>query len=243
MIKFFRHIRKTLLNEGKTSKYFKYAIGEIVLVVIGILIALQINTWNENRKQIDTQNAIYLIVKEDLETDISDFESFIQEYDTLQKPAFEAVLLNELTKEDWKNNPNYLTVMKGYEDLGVSQRGFDQLKKISGLSNNLEQSLTSEINKFYDERIVEFNRGANELGTQHERNYIYFQNFGWYASFLMQNKTDGFIDSFYTDPTIKGRIATYFFIYRIYIIELQKYITKAKVLIAAIDTHLNEKHD
>ena len=50
MIKFFRHIRKSLLNEGKTSKYFKYAIGEIVLVVIGILIALQINNWNESRK-------------------------------------------------------------------------------------------------------------------------------------------------------------------------------------------------
>ena len=50
MIKFFRSIRKSLLNEGKTSKYFKYAIGEIILVVIGILIALQINNWNENRK-------------------------------------------------------------------------------------------------------------------------------------------------------------------------------------------------
>ncbi len=57
MIKFFRHIRKSLLMEnppaegaGKTSKYIKYAIGEIILVVIGILIALQINNWNENRK-------------------------------------------------------------------------------------------------------------------------------------------------------------------------------------------------
>ncbi len=51
MIKFFRHIRQKLLMENKTSKYFKYAIGEIVLVVIGILIALQINNWNEKRKQ------------------------------------------------------------------------------------------------------------------------------------------------------------------------------------------------
>jgi len=50
MIKFFRNIRKTLVNEGKTTKYLKYAIGEIVLVVIGILIALQINNWNEQRK-------------------------------------------------------------------------------------------------------------------------------------------------------------------------------------------------
>lgn len=50
MIKFFREIRQNLLNQGKTGKYFKYAIGEIVLVVIGILIALQINNWNEWRK-------------------------------------------------------------------------------------------------------------------------------------------------------------------------------------------------
>lgn len=51
MIKLFRNIRQNLLAEGKTTKYFKYAIGEIVLVVIGILIALSINNWNESRKQ------------------------------------------------------------------------------------------------------------------------------------------------------------------------------------------------
>jgi hypothetical protein len=49
MIKFFRKIRQNLLSEGKTSKYFKYAIGEIILVVIGILIALAINNWNNER--------------------------------------------------------------------------------------------------------------------------------------------------------------------------------------------------
>ena len=49
MIKFFRKIRQNLLMENKTGKYFKYAIGEIVLVVIGILIALSINNWNQNR--------------------------------------------------------------------------------------------------------------------------------------------------------------------------------------------------
>lgn len=50
MVKFFRKIRHTLLLEEKFVKYLKYAIGEIVLVVIGILIALQINNWNEQRK-------------------------------------------------------------------------------------------------------------------------------------------------------------------------------------------------
>lgn len=46
MIKFFRSIRQKLISEGKTVNYLKYAIGEIILVVIGILIALQVNTWN-----------------------------------------------------------------------------------------------------------------------------------------------------------------------------------------------------
>ncbi|MBO6879521.1 DUF6090 family protein [Winogradskyella sp.] len=51
MIKFFRHIRKNLMEQNKTSKYLKYAIGEIILVVIGILIALSINNWNESLKE------------------------------------------------------------------------------------------------------------------------------------------------------------------------------------------------
>ena len=50
MIKFFRKIRYDLMEKNKTGKYLKYAIGEIILVVIGILIALQINNWNEDNK-------------------------------------------------------------------------------------------------------------------------------------------------------------------------------------------------
>ncbi len=55
MIKFFRHIRQSLIMKNQTGKYFKYAIGEIVLVVVGILIALQINNWNQNRLNAQTE--------------------------------------------------------------------------------------------------------------------------------------------------------------------------------------------
>ncbi|MFC7357687.1 DUF6090 family protein [Jejudonia soesokkakensis] len=59
MIKFFRKIRQRLISENKFSKYLLYAIGEILLVVIGILIALQINNWNENRKSnLQERNAL-----------------------------------------------------------------------------------------------------------------------------------------------------------------------------------------
>ena len=58
MIKFFRQIRFKLMSENKTSKYFKYAIGEIILVVIGILIALQINTWNNNNQNLKREQEV-----------------------------------------------------------------------------------------------------------------------------------------------------------------------------------------
>jgi mRNA-degrading endonuclease YafQ of YafQ-DinJ toxin-antitoxin module len=67
MIKFFRKIRQNLLSEGKTGKYFKYAIGEIILVVIGILIALQINNWNENRKNRKLEQDYYCRILEDFQ--------------------------------------------------------------------------------------------------------------------------------------------------------------------------------
>ena len=51
MLRFFRNIIKELAAENKVTAYLRYAIGEIILVVIGILIALQINNWNERRKK------------------------------------------------------------------------------------------------------------------------------------------------------------------------------------------------
>ena len=67
MIKFFRKIRQNLLMENKTGKYFKYAIGEIVLVVIGILIALSINNWNSNRIERNSDYQLINALITDLE--------------------------------------------------------------------------------------------------------------------------------------------------------------------------------
>ncbi len=69
MIKLFRRIRQKMLTENKFSKYVLYAIGEIILVVIGILIALQINNWNENRKtEIKIKNSL-VALRSDLTQD------------------------------------------------------------------------------------------------------------------------------------------------------------------------------
>lgn len=77
MIKFFRNIRQGLIIENKTGKYFKYAVGEIVLVVIGILIALSINNWNEDRKERNKEIVYLKNLKVDLENEIINSEDFV----------------------------------------------------------------------------------------------------------------------------------------------------------------------
>jgi hypothetical protein len=69
MIKLFKRIRQNLIAKGKTTKYFKYAIGEIILVVIGILIALQINNWNEANKNEKREHDFLINLQEDLRSD------------------------------------------------------------------------------------------------------------------------------------------------------------------------------
>lgn len=78
MIKFFRLIRQRLLSEKKLNKYLLYAIGEIVLVVIGILIALQINNWNESKKNLKAKLNYIESFKRDLSLDTLDLSNAIK---------------------------------------------------------------------------------------------------------------------------------------------------------------------
>jgi hypothetical protein len=88
MIPFFRKIRKKLSDDNKPLRYIRYAIGEIVLVVIGILIALQINNWNEKQKLDAKTQDYYLQLLDDLNSDIivakqtiEKFNNYLKEYE------------------------------------------------------------------------------------------------------------------------------------------------------------------
>ena len=77
MIKLFSRIRQQLLSENKFSKYLLYGIGEIILVVIGILLALQINTWNEERKNAVSEQTYLMRLSQDIQSDVIWLESYI----------------------------------------------------------------------------------------------------------------------------------------------------------------------
>jgi len=75
MIPIFRKIRKKMADDNRPLKYIRYAIGEILLVVIGILIALSINNWNENRKRQNEELILLADVKNNLEMTLTSFRS------------------------------------------------------------------------------------------------------------------------------------------------------------------------
>ncbi len=97
MIKFFQHIRHNLLSDGKTGKYLKYAIGEIVLVVIGILIALQLNNWNANRNLKNEELKIIKSLHQEFSQNLEKFNA-IYENHLIRRKSIELVMAPDIEK-------------------------------------------------------------------------------------------------------------------------------------------------
>ncbi|OIQ37623.1 MAG: hypothetical protein BM563_08095 [Bacteroidetes bacterium MedPE-SWsnd-G1] len=142
MIKLFRKIRRQLILENKTSKYLKYAIGEIFLVVIGILIALQINNWNQqrnnNKKEQELLKNIHIeFVKNQLQ-----LNKIITERKTLIKncnKVIEMLPINELTRPTLDSLKLYLSKTFTRYTFNPSQGTVNSL--VSTSSFNLIQSI------------------------------------------------------------------------------------------------------
>lgn len=125
MIKFFRKIRQNLLMENKTSKYFKYALGEIILVVIGILIALQVNNWNETRKQQLEIDKLLGDIEEDLIANYHMANEVLTFY-KIQDSIAKLITDNKLTKEDYKANYHLYYYVANWDNYIPSDKNLNQ---------------------------------------------------------------------------------------------------------------------
>jgi len=134
MIKFFRKIRYDLMEKNKTGKYFKYAIGEIILVVIGILIALQINNWNEEKKDRKIEKDYVISLIEDLEIDITKLSATIESF---EKKEFQidtvlrmySKLAGPYNDTLWRNLPAVIH----FRDFIYTDRTMQQLESSGGM--------------------------------------------------------------------------------------------------------------
>ncbi len=151
MIQFFRKIRHDLLNMGKTGKYLQYAIGEIVLVVIGILIALSINNWNEQQSKRKAELNFYRNTKQRLLDDANNIAAELRSNNNYSKQYKYAIKLIET-----KNIGEIDTLGKIAVNL-IDYSDFD------GQGNIYETMVNSgEIKLLHNEKIIEELRRLEE---------------------------------------------------------------------------------
>ncbi|MCK8482274.1 DUF6090 family protein [Psychroserpens algicola] len=172
-----------MLSEGKTGKYFKYAIGEIILVVIGILIALQINNWNEERKVNKERTQLLKSIKADLETDVEEITSFLtqtkegQKYlqDASQKISSTSFPLDSLIHFVKDELFIYVDAFNGFNNntynsaksSGKVEIIEDDIKRALFDLSIMQERIARDDSKFYDVHLDEFLdfNGAYPLNT------------------------------------------------------------------------------
>jgi len=138
MIKFFRTIRKDLMEKNKTGNYLKYAVGEIVLVVIGILIALSINNWNEERKNILNESQLVKNIIEDLRLDSEHINQSLNEL-TNQLYIIDHLIAKVLNSENELNYDSTELVRYSSDFRPITQQ--NHAESVSNLKNESNREL------------------------------------------------------------------------------------------------------
>ena len=182
MIKFFRKIRQQLISENQMGKYLKYAIGEILLVVIGILIALQINNWNQNRIDSKLEQDYYCRILEDFKLTqnlIDTSKKDVRKQIDYGKQIIIDIHKSKKSKEEILNNwlkfirlqkfvPNNTSYKDAVSSGNLNLFKDEEIKKSLAIYDaNLENILT-QINQNRDQ-VVErsFNINPADFGAQY----------------------------------------------------------------------------
>lgn len=166
-------MRRQLLNENKFARYLAYAIGEIILVVIAILIALQINNRNEQRKQDQrSSNVIYQTLINCIQKDVDDLKNGIRS-DSITRISISFVLklLEERPPYDETTMPKHFGRMSIYTNFLDQRTAYDNLISI-GFDFIHNDSLRNEIINYYDYTCDYLLSVQSGIFNVHETNFV-----------------------------------------------------------------------
>ena len=256
MIKFFRKIRQNLLTENKFGKYLTYAIGEIILVVIGILIALQINNTNENHKKQQFEITILENIKEDILADKLDCE--------LNLEYLKVEITNEQRLLDFllDKNTQPSDSISFNDALGIDLLAEFHNASFNNLQNNdigliTNNKLYKEITRFYDfyvSALKELENSHNYANTYDDK-FIFFKkhftvvskktkinvssgNDTWKQDFERYNFAIKNVETLKNDEEFKILLAESLFINSVKISFYQQLFEKIESLNKSIDKEL-----
>jgi hypothetical protein len=161
MIKFFRKIRQNSLSEGKTGKYLKYAIGEIILVVIGILIALQLNNLNENKKNNVFEKEILSQIQENLKNDKLVLKQI--ELNFIKAIASSKKILSAEESEKTKDSIEiWLGAIIQFDRFQLLTNAYEVLRS-NGFDRISNKQLRFLLGKYYNDEAIRMIKSANDI--------------------------------------------------------------------------------
>lgn len=211
MIKLFRRIRQKLLSENKFSKYLIYAIGEIILVVIGILIALQINNWNEYRKERNLEDSLLGKMSDNIKDDIDQYEKVltVESNYRIQIDSFLTVIRNPYNYQIGDLD-KYYKALWFFERFTPNKGALTNLIS-SGKINIIEnEELLENILEYY-KTIDEHTEGVDAALASYSRNHIgpYFMKFDFMDSNAVKSKDRKrkSLLEYHKDPAIENLIS------------------------------------
>ena len=181
------------MEKNKTGKYLKYAIGEILLVVIGIIIALQLNNWNESRNLKYKEIVILKALKSELENDLNT-EFILAKNMYHKKDKALSKLIGVYTKKENISNDSLLNYFRGSLiewNFGLNVAAFENLKS-TGLNLISNDSLRLKISSIYSNYYPEILIRSNYLTQFYEREFrpILYDNVNLYNPTLSQSEFD-----------------------------------------------------
>ena len=188
MNRLFRKTRLSLINETKKGNYIKYAIGEILIIVLGIFIALQINNWNDDRKDEIYKHEVYAQIQQDLQRDTLFLNTRIEFYKEKNK-RLEEIINREIPKSyyDTINENNYRNCKKCicditfYNPFHYSDKGYKLLKSLNESHNTENDSLSYIIIDFYKIYIPLLEHDGQMLNDIMNETIDEFQKYDWYV--------------------------------------------------------------
>ncbi len=247
MIKFFRHIRKNLLMENKTGKYFKYAIGEIILVVIGILIALSINNWNENRKDRGLEQSFLLKLKSNLQDDINLYKDRIEKNMIIHKHLDTSLtILKNYKSYTTGDLQEHLRSIFFFHRFNANKTAFDNLQS-SGRLDIIKNDSITEVLFLYYRQIAQQQESLAESVDNYSRNTIgpsllEFDFIDGSLDYTLKPNLSSFgikpLESYIENPAIVNQIAYKMLLVRVIINAYTRQIGKAEQIINLIDNKL-----
>lgn len=174
MFTFLRKIRRSFIDSGSTSKYLLYAIGEIALVVIGILIALQINNWNEGRKNVQEGIRYVHLIHKDLVKEYEVFQYNIERLISQNKGAYDLLEAYERASGPIDEEVFSKAMSATYTPINLEREKltWDDLVSSGNVDIIRDDSLTQLLKSFYhsyDLDIITFNKAPESALFEFQR--------------------------------------------------------------------------